>query len=74
MKTKVIKFKNGSSIETLPNAHAAARSDAKYMFPRANSKPALSMIRLLELYLGTKLTTHEKIEIWEMFYGGDCDD
>lgn len=74
MKTKVIKFKNGSSIETLPNAHAAARSDAKYMFPRANSKSALSMIRFLELYSGTELTDDEKMEIWNLFYGGDCDD
>lgn len=74
MKAKVIKFKNGSSIETLPNAHTVVRSDIKYMFPRANGKIALSMIRFLELYRGTGLTDDEKMEIWDLFYGGDCDD
>lgn len=74
MKVKVIKFKNGSSIETLPNAHTVVRSDIKYMFPRANGKPALSMIRFLELYRGTELTDDEKMMIWNLFYGGDCDD
>lgn len=76
MKAKVIKFKNGSSIETLPNAHTVVRSDIKYLFPKArgNGKPALSMIRFLELYSGTELTDDEKMEIWNLFYGGDSDD
>lgn len=74
MKAKVIKFKNGSSIETLPNAHTVVRSDIKYMFPRANGKIALSMIRFLEMYRGTELTDDEKMMIWDLFYGGDCDD
>lgn len=58
MKVKVIKFKNGSSIETLPNAHTVIRSDIKYLFPKArgNGKPALSMIQFLEMYRGTELT------------------
>ena len=76
MKSKVIKFKNGSSIETLPNAHTVVRSDIKYIFPKArgNGKPALSMIQFLEMYRGTGLTDDEKMMIWDLFYGGDCDD
>lgn len=76
MKAKVIKFKNGSSIETLPNAHTVVRSDIKYLFPKArgNGKPALSMIQFLEMYRGTELTDDEKMKIWNLFYGGDCDD
>lgn len=74
MKAKVIKFKNGSSIETLPNAHTVVRSDIKYMFPRKNSKPALSMVKFLETYCGIELTDDEKMMIWDLFYGGDCDD
>ena len=69
-------FKNDSSIETLPNTHVTTRSDVKYMFPRArgNGKPALSMIQFLEMYRGTELTDDEKMMIWDLFYGGDCDD
>lgn len=76
MKSKVIKFKNGSSIETLPNAHTVVRSDIKYLFPKArgNGKPALSMIQFLEMYRGTELTDDEKMMIWDLFYGGDSDD
>lgn len=70
MKAKVIKFKNGSSIETLPNAHTVVRSDIKYLLPRANSKPAMTMIRFFELCLDVPLTDKEKMEIWNMFYGG----
>lgn len=73
MKAKVIKFKNGSSIETLPNSRITARSDIKYLFPkvRKNGKPALSMIQFLEMYRGTELTDDEKMMIWNLFYGGD---
>ena len=73
MKVKVIKFKNGSSIETLPNTHTVVRSDIKYLFPKArgNGKPALSMIQFLEMYRGTGLTDDEKMMIWDLFYGGD---
>lgn len=74
MKAKVIKFKNGSSIVSLPNTHTVVRSDIKYMLPRANGKPALSMINFLEMYCGTELTDDEKMMIWNLFYGGDCDD
>lgn len=76
MKAKVIKFKNCSSIETLSTEHSTVRSDIKYFFPKARGigKPALSMIRFLELYSGTELTDDEKMEIWNLFYGGDCDD
>ena len=76
MKSKVIKFKNGSSIETLPNAHTVVRSDIKYLFPKArgNGKPALSLIQFLEMYRGTELTDDEKMMIWDLFYGGDGDD
>ena len=76
MKSKVIKFKNGSSIETLSTEHSTVRSGIKYLFPnaRGSGKPALSMIRFLELYSGTELTDDEKMIIWDLFYGGDCDD
>lgn len=76
MKAKVIKFKNGSSIETLPNAHTVVRSDIKYLFPKArgNGKPALSMTQFLEMYSGTELTDDGKMMIWNLFYGGDFDD
>ena len=76
MKSKVIKFKNGSSVETLPNAHTVVRSDIKYLFPKArgNGKPALSMIQFLEMYRGTELTDDEKMMIWDLFYGGNGDD
>ena len=73
MKSKVIKFKNGSSVETLSTEHSTVRSDIKYLFPKArgNGKPALSMIQFLEMYRGTKLTDDEKMEIWNLFYEGD---
>ena len=76
MKSKVIKFKNGSSVETLPNAHTVVRSDIKYLFPKArgNGKPALSMIQFLEMYRGTEQTDDEKMMIWDLFYGGNGDD
>lgn len=74
MKAKVIKFKNGSTIEALPNEHTVVRSDIKYMFPRKNSKPALTMVRFLKTYCGIELTNDEKMMIWDLFYGGDCDD
>lgn len=74
MKAKVIKFKNGSSIETLSTEHSTVRSDIKYIFPRANNKPAMTMIQFLEMYRGTELTDDEKMKIWNLFYGGDCDD
>ena len=70
MKTKDIKFTNGSIIQALPSSGNVIRSDIKYLFPRANSKPAMTMIRFFELCLDVPLTDKEKMEIWNMFYGG----
>ena len=74
MHTNVINFKNGSTIEALPNTPNVVRSEIKYMFSRKNSKPALSMIQFFEMYRGTELADEEKFEIWNLFYGGDCSD
>ena len=77
MKAKVIKFKNGSSIQTI-QTETVVRSRPKFpahlFMSRGNNKPAISLIQVIECYYGIKLTDEEKFEIWNLFYGGDSDD
>ena len=77
MKAKVIKFKNGASIQTI-QSETAVRSSPKFpahfFMVRGNNKPAISLIQMIEYCYGIELTDEEKFEIWNLFYGGDCSD
>ena len=74
MKAKVIKFNNGSSIETI-QTETVARSRPKFpihlFMARGNNKPAISFVQMIEHYYGIELTDDEKMMIWNLFYGGD---
>lgn len=71
MNSKVIRFDNGSSIETLPDTHIVARSGIKCMFPRKNGKSVMSMRKFVDLYCPDDLTDEEKIIIYNWLYGGE---
>ena len=77
MKAKVIKFNNGSSIETI-QTETVVRSRPKFpihlFMARENNKPAISFVQMIEYCYGTELTDDEKMMIWNLFYGGDCSD
>ena len=77
MKAKVIKFNNGSSIQTI-QTETVVRSRPKFpahlFVARGNNKPAISLIQVIECYYGIELTDEEKFEIWNLFYGGDYSD
>ena len=77
MKAKVIKFNNGNSIQTT-QTETVVRSRPKFpahlFMARGNKKPAISLIQVIECYYGIELTDEEKFEIWNLFYGGDCND
>lgn len=60
-----IRFCNGGSIDAF---------DSKYVAARGNSKPAATIIQLLELCHGIKFTEEEKVEIFSVFYGGENND
>ena len=74
MKAKVIKFKNGSSIQTI-QTETVVRSRPKFpihlFMARGNNKPAISFVQMIEYYYGIELTDDEKMMIWNLFYGGD---
>ena len=71
MNSKVIRLDNGSSIETLPDAHIVARSGTKCMFPRKNGKSVMSMKNFIERYCPDDLTYGEKVMMYKRFYGGE---
>ena len=77
MKAKVIKFNNGSSIQTI-QTETVVRSRPKFpthfFMARGNNKPAISLVQMIEYCYGIELTDEEKLEIWNLFYGGDCSD
>ena len=77
MKAKVIKFNNGSSIQTIQTetvVRSRPKFPAYFFMARGNSKPAISLVQMIEYCYGTELTDDEKMEIWNLFYGGDCSD
>ena len=77
MKAKVIKFNNGSSIQTI-QTETVVRSRPKFpahlFMAKGNNKPASSLIQVIECYYEIELTDEEKFEIWNLFYGGVCSD
>ena len=77
MKTKVIKFNNGNTIQTI-QTETAVRSRPKFpahfFMARGNNKPAISLVQMIEYCYGIELTDEEKFKIWNLFYGGDSDD
>ena len=77
MKANVIKFNNGSSIQTI-QTEAVVRSRPKFpvhfFMARGNNKPAISLVQMIECCYGVELTDEERFEIWNLFYGGDSDD
>ena len=77
MKAKVIKFNNGNTIQTI-QTETVVRSRPKFtihlFMARGNTKPAISLVQMIECYYGIELTDEEKFEIWNLFYGGDCSD
>ena len=77
MKAKVIKFNNGSSIQTI-HTETVVRSRCKFpahfFIARGNNKPAISLVQMIEYCYGIEITDEEKFEIWNLFYGGDSDD
>ena len=74
MKAKVIKFNNGSSIQTI-QTETVVRSRPKFpihlFMARGNNKPAISFVQIIEYYYGIELTDDEKMMIWNLFYGDD---
>ena len=77
MKAKVIKFNNGSSIQTIQTetvVRSIPKFPAHFFMARGNNKPAISLVQMIEYCYGTELTDEEKFEIWNLFYGGDCSD
>ena len=77
MKAKVIKFKNGSSIQTIQTetvVRSRPKFPAHFFMARGNNKPAISLVQMIEYCYGIELTDEEKFEIWNLFYRGDSDD
>ena len=74
MKAKVIKFNNGSSIQTETMIRSRPKFPVHFFIARGNNKPAISLVQMIECCYGIELTDEEKFEIWNLFYGGDCSD
>ena len=74
MKAKVIKFNNGNTIQTI-QTETMVRSRPKFpihlFMARGNTKPAISLVQMIEYCCGIELADEEKFEIWNLFYGGD---
>ena len=71
MNSKVIRLKNGSSIEILSDAHIDAKTEFKYMTARKCGKSVISMKNFVDRYCPDNLTDGEKAMIYKRFYGGE---
>ena len=77
MKANVTKFDNGNTIQTIQTetvVRSRPKFPAHFFMARGNNKPAISLVQIIEYCYGIELTDEEKFEIWNLFYGGNCND